>query len=84
MLKSFCWPFLAVCTLILPTEAAAQLDTEFWFVAPEIWANHGDAPILLRFSTLDEAAEVTVDQPANPGFPAQSLSIPATGTPHWT
>jgi len=57
-----------------------QLDTEFWFVAPEIWANHGDAPILLRFSTLDEAAEVTVDQPANPGFPPQSLSIPATGT----
>ena len=73
-------PIVALCILSSPLEAEAQLDTEFWFVAPEIWANHGDAPILLRFSTLDEAADVTVDQPANPGFPAQSLSIPATGT----
>ena len=80
MLKPFCWRFIAVCTLTFPAEAAAQLDTEFWFVAPEIWASHGDAPILLRFSTLDEAAEVTVDQPANGAFPVQNISIPATGT----
>lgn len=66
--------------LFLNSEASAQLDTEFWFVAPEVWANHGDNPILLRFSTLDEAATVTVDQPANPGFPVQSISINAEGT----
>ena len=60
--------------------AMGQLDTEFWFAAPEVWANHGDQPILLRFSTLDEAAEVTVDQPADPTFLAQTLNIPANGT----
>ena len=58
----------------------AQLDTEFWFAAPEVWANHGDQPILLRFSTLAEAANVTVSQPANGMFPIQNLSIPAFGT----
>lgn len=60
--------------------AMGQLDTEFWFAAPEVWANHGDQPILLRFSTLADAAEVTVDQPANSAFPAQTLNIPANGT----
>ena len=56
------------------------VGTEFWFAAPEVWANHGDQPILLRFSTLAEAAQVTVDQPANPTFPVQILNIPANGT----
>ena len=63
----------------LPT-AWSQLDTEFWFAAPEVWANHGDQPILLRFSTLADAATVTIEQPANPGFPPQTLNIPANGT----
>lgn len=58
----------------------AQLDTEFWFAAPEVWANHGDQPIVLRFSTLADAANVTVAQPANATFPVQSLAIPAFGT----
>lgn len=58
----------------------AQLDTEFWFAAPEVWANHGDQPIVLRFSTLDQPAVVSVSQPANPGFPVQNLAIGAYGT----
>ena len=71
---------LVFCVLTIPHRLSAQLDTEFWFVAPEIWAGHGDAPILLRFSTLDEAANVTVDQPANPAFPVQNVAINANGT----
>ena len=58
----------------------AQLDTEFWFAAPEVWANHGDQPIVLRFSTLYQPAVVSVSQPANPGFPVQNLAIGAYGT----
>jgi gliding motility-associated-like protein len=58
----------------------AQTDTEFWFVAPEVWAGHGDSPIVLRFATFDEAANITIDQPANPAFPAQILNIAANGT----
>ncbi|MDE0979065.1 MAG: gliding motility-associated C-terminal domain-containing protein [Flavobacteriales bacterium] len=58
----------------------SQTDTEFWFVAPEVWAGHGDNPIVLRFATFDEAANITIEQPANPSFPAQTLSIAANGT----
>lgn len=54
-----------------------QVDTEFWFVAPEVWANHGDSPTLLRFATFDQSAIVTVEQPANGAFPTQTISIPA-------
>ncbi|HBP45874.1 MAG TPA: hypothetical protein DD635_08205 [Flavobacteriales bacterium] len=73
--------FTLFCLAIISSlPVAGQLDTEFWFAAPEVWANHGDQPILLRFSTLTEAAQVTVDQPANPNFPSQNLNIPANGT----
>ena len=74
---------LAVLCLALTcslTGAIGQLDTEFWFVAPEVWDGHGDDPILLRFSTLGEPAEVTVELPANPTFPIQTLNIPTNGT----
>jgi hypothetical protein len=57
--------------------AWGQADTEFWFVAPEVWAGHGDSPALLRFATFGQAAVVTVNQPANPAFPVQTLNIPA-------
>lgn len=66
-------------TCSLPA-AIGQLDTEFWFVAPEVWDGHGDDPILLRFSTLGEPAEVTVELPANPTFTVQTLNIAANGT----
>lgn len=62
---------------LISIPAMAQVDTEFWFVAPEVWANHGDSPTLLRFATFDEDAVVTVEQPANPGFPTQTLNIDA-------
>ncbi len=55
----------------------AQIDTEFWFVAPEVWANHGDSPTLLRFATFDQSAIVTVEQPANGAFPTQTIAVPA-------
>ena len=75
--------FLVVLSVVLScsvTHVFGQLDTEFWFVAPEVWDGHGDDPILLRFSTLGDPAQVTVEQPANPAFPVQTLNIPANGT----
>ena len=65
------------CVSLSFVSASAQVDTEFWFVAPEVWANHGDSPTLLRFATFDQDAVVTVEQPANPGFPTQTLNIGA-------
>ena len=74
--------FFVVLSVVLScsvTHVFGQLDTEFWFVAPEVWDGHGDDPILLRFN-LGDPAQVTVEQPANPAFPVQTLNIPANGT----
>ncbi|GAB4409555.1 MAG: hypothetical protein OHK0053_36370 [Microscillaceae bacterium] len=58
----------------------AQIDTEFWFVAPSVDEAHGDRPILLRFSTFDQPAQVIVSQPANPGFSPLLVSVGANST----
>lgn len=58
------------------TVASAQIDTEFWFVAPEVTSDHGDAPVFLRLATFDQGAEVLLDMPANDIFEEQSWSIP--------
>jgi hypothetical protein len=58
-------------------SAHAQLDTSFWFVAPEVAQQHGDRPVVFRFATLATASTVTVSQPANPLFPPQVINIPA-------
>ena len=55
----------------------AQVDTEFWFVAPEVTAAHGDSPVLLRFATFDAPADVVVDMPANGNYGVYNLTIPA-------
>lgn len=55
----------------------AQIDTLFWFAAPEVSNNHGDEPISLHFSTFSSAATVTVSIPANPGFTPITISLPA-------
>ncbi|MFM7668085.1 MAG: IgGFc-binding protein, partial [Bacteroidota bacterium] len=57
--------------------AKSQLDTTFWFVAPEVAQNHGDRPIVFRFATLANPATITVSQPANPLFPVQTLNLAA-------
>lgn len=77
-LKPWRWCVL-LCALFSFGEAWGQTDTEFWFVAPEVWAGHGDSPIVLRFATLNTAATITVEQPANPGFPVQTVNVPANG-----
>ncbi|MFM7467582.1 MAG: hypothetical protein ACKO2O_06740, partial [Crocinitomicaceae bacterium] len=57
--------------------AKSQLDTTFWFVAPEVAQNHGDRPIVFRFATLAQPATITVAQPANPAFPVQVINLAA-------
>jgi len=53
----------------------AQLDTLFWFVAPEVAQSHGDRPIVFRFASLATPATITISQPANPGFPVQTINL---------
>ena len=69
------WPL--VFLLFINIKVSAQLDTLFWFVAPEVAQSHGDRPIVFRFATLNQAATITVSQPANPLFPIQVLSLTA-------
>lgn len=55
----------------------AQTDTAFWFVAPEVTSSHGDRPIYLRFTTLNQPANITITQPANASFAPISITIPS-------
>ena len=48
--------------------AYAQVDTEFWFACPDLSEKHFDYCIRLCVTTFDDAATVTITQPANPSF----------------
>lgn len=52
----------------------AQTDTTFWFAVPEVTEAHGDRPVFLRVSTLQDSSIITISQPANGTF------IPITDT----
>ncbi len=71
---------LGLSYLFLSSPLQAQIDTEFWFVAPDVDAAHGDAPIFLRISSFSKAAEVIISQPANPSFIPIRTSISANDT----
>jgi gliding motility-associated-like protein len=63
--------------IFLSFHSFSQLDSIFWFVAPEVAQSHGDRPIVFRFATLASPATVSISQPANPNFPVQTLTIAA-------
>ncbi|MBG0860065.1 MAG: PKD domain-containing protein [Bacteroidales bacterium] len=68
----------------------SQVDTEFWFVVPELShrGNTGGTPGTLRIATLELPATVTISMPANPyhpvlnpnGFQDIVVNIPANAT----
>ncbi|MGZ4038806.1 MAG: hypothetical protein ACXVPQ_13330, partial [Bacteroidia bacterium] len=45
-------------------NVSAQIDTSFWFVAPEISSGQGDSPVKLYITTYSSASTVLVRQPA--------------------
>ncbi|MBA2612234.1 MAG: gliding motility-associated C-terminal domain-containing protein [Bacteroidetes bacterium] len=53
----FCFVFLI--------KPKAQVDTSFWFVAPDVSATMGQSPIQLHIQTYSQPATVYVRQPAN-------------------
>lgn len=73
---AFVVPFVALFNFGL----MAQQDTVFWFVAPDADASHGDSPIYIRMVTLDEAATVTVTEPASTSFPTNISTTIAANT----
>jgi gliding motility-associated-like protein len=57
-------------------ESIAQLDTQFWFAAPDISQGHGDRPIMIVFTAYEFESEITIEQPANPNFPIIKFPVP--------
>ncbi len=72
--------FVLLGAFFLYKHTFCQLDTIFWFVAPEVTSSHGDRPIVFRFNTLNDPAEVVVSQPANPAFPTQIINLAANSS----
>ncbi len=46
----------------------SQIDKEFWFVGPEASSNHGDRPVFIRVSTMEDTAHIVLRMPANLKF----------------
>ena len=60
-------------------KSSAQIDTSFWFVAPDISASLGEFPIVFHFQTYDQPTIISILQPANTSSSAinATFSIPA-------
>jgi len=71
---------LFVFLLICFVQTNAQTGTEFWFAAPEVTQNHGDRPIFLRFTALDQATIVNVYQPAISSTALFTINIAANSS----
>lgn len=70
--------FPILCATILSYACAyAQVDTEFWFACPDLSESHFDYCIRLCVTTFDEAATVTISQPANPSFTTITQQVSA-------
>ncbi|AFM03975.1 hypothetical protein Fleli_1556 [Bernardetia litoralis DSM 6794] len=63
-----------------PVCSFAQIDTRFWFAAPEVTNGHGDDPIYMRFAAFDQPATIVISMPANGAFTPIVVNIPAFGS----
>jgi len=65
--------FVASVTLFIPLSS--QTDTLFWFAAPDFTSGHGEVPIYLRLSTLEDTATVVLSQPAQEIFKPITIQV---------
>ena len=60
---------LLFCAAIVSALSGfAQVDTQFWFAAPEMAEHSRDMSLRLYLTAYDEAAEVILSMPANAAF----------------
>ena len=72
---------LLLSYLLFQLQLTAQIDTDFWFAAPEVSASEGDSPIVLRFLTYNNPVNnITVSLPANGGFTPINITLGANQT----
>ncbi len=72
--------YLLFLLFLAPFLSQAQIDTEFWFGAPDLTrgtANESrrDSTVYMVVSTLNQASEVTISQPANLSFEPIVVSL---------
>ena len=66
---------LLSCFLMWSVQLIAQSDTEFWFVVPEVAAEHGDSPIQFGVSSTGDPAHVRISMPADPSFDPLEIEL---------
>ncbi|TRX66504.1 T9SS type B sorting domain-containing protein [Carboxylicivirga sp. M1479] len=62
---------------VFSTSVLAQVDREFWFVAPDVTVDHGDDPIVFRVTALATDANVVISMPADGGRVIKALNVSA-------
>lgn len=76
--------FVSVFLLFLTNinKVYSQLDTVFWFAAPEVAIANltFDRPIYLWITSSNAPSQVTITQPANPAFTPIILNLPPLST----
>ncbi|MDI1353505.1 MAG: PKD domain-containing protein [bacterium] len=72
MTKRLLIPLLFV---LLCSKFRAQIDTSFWFVAPDISALMGESPIILHIQTYSQPSVVFLRQPALSATAAVNTSL---------
>lgn len=72
---------LLTCLITASFSVFAQIDTEFWFAAPDISSSTGlDRPAFLRIASFKDAGTVTISQPAGGGLPTQVINLSANSS----
>ena len=69
-----------VALFIYCTTALSQIDTLFWFAAPDISVGNGEAPVHLNLLTYSQSSTVIISQPANGAFVPINVVIPANSS----
>ena len=54
-----------------------QIDREFWFAAPDVYADTGDDPVFLRVTTFGSSANVKIILPAENSRVLEQFSVGA-------
>jgi len=64
----------------ISNKLKAQVDYEFWFVAPEVTSGHADRPIRFVLTSFGQASQAVISMPSNPGFAPITVNINANAT----
>src|ERR1035437_588116 len=56
--------FYLLFLFCVTSEIQAQIDNNFWFVAPKVAQSHGDRPIYVKISTMADTANILLRMPA--------------------